>query len=544
MRFPRTLNLLPLTVFALFLTTLAYADFQAGQNAYDRGDYELALNEWLPLAEQGQADAQVFLGFLYENGQGVPQDYVQAADWYRKAAEQGQPGAQYNLGLLYHIGQGVPQDYAQAAAWFRKAAAQGQPLAQYNLGFLYNHGQGVPQDYVQARKWYRKAAAQGYALAQNNLGTLYNHGQGVPQDYAQAAKWYRKAAAQGQPLAQNNLGALYNHGQGVPQDYAQARKWYRKAAAQGQPGAQNNLGVLYANGWGVSQDYVQAHMWFNLAAVQGQEDARETKEQIAKGMTAEQIAEAQQLAHEWKAKPLQFSKYTLELKKNNTLIHLQGGLGLGVSDDVNELLATHSDVNGIILDSQGGWIHEGRKLVDLISFYGLNTYSLQGCYSACTTAFIAGKKRLLSPSANLGFHQYHVPDFKNIQTDVNIKKEEEQDRKFFQHQDVSAEFLEKLFNTSFDDLWYPPVEEMLTAQVIHGLVNPSDITPIQYGNWSSSDIEKTLLDMPTFHTIKKYDPSTFKKIIDTMDAQVKKGAWVILFYGVKSWHVEQGLFNI
>jgi uncharacterized protein len=63
------------------LSTPAQADFQEGMNAYKRDDYATALREWRPLAEQGDADAQFALGQLYANGQGVPQDYVQARQW-------------------------------------------------------------------------------------------------------------------------------------------------------------------------------------------------------------------------------------------------------------------------------------------------------------------------------------------------------------------------------------------------------------------------------------------------------------------------------
>jgi len=70
MRLPRTPHLLPLTVFALLLTTLAHADFQTGKDAYNRGDYVTTLKEWQPLAEQGDAGAQVSLGTLNHFGQG------------------------------------------------------------------------------------------------------------------------------------------------------------------------------------------------------------------------------------------------------------------------------------------------------------------------------------------------------------------------------------------------------------------------------------------------------------------------------------------
>ncbi|MGO9272966.1 MAG: tetratricopeptide repeat protein [Terriglobia bacterium] len=124
-------------------------------------------------AANGDAAAQCGLGMMYNGGQGVPQDYAQAATWWRKAAEQGNAEAQFMLGTLYDMGQGVPQDYTQAVAWFRKAADQGKAAAQWSLGALYDMGQGVPQDYTQAVAWFRKAAEQGYADAQKKLAAFY-----------------------------------------------------------------------------------------------------------------------------------------------------------------------------------------------------------------------------------------------------------------------------------------------------------------------------------------------------------------------------------
>src|SRR5438270_12416857 len=74
-------------------------------------------------AERGHAKAQFALGYLYYNGQGVPQDYPEAAQWYRRAAEQGHPEAQGALGALYAQGHGVPQDAVQAHVWVNLAAA-------------------------------------------------------------------------------------------------------------------------------------------------------------------------------------------------------------------------------------------------------------------------------------------------------------------------------------------------------------------------------------------------------------------------------------
>jgi len=223
-----------------------------------------------------------------------------------KKAEEGDASAQSNLGFMYHSGEGVPQDYREAAKWFRVAAEQGNADAQNNLAVMYDKEQGVPQDYREAAKWYRAAAEQGLSVAQRSLGFMYHEGQGVPQDYKEAAKWYRAAAEQGLSVAQNSLGVMYQGGLGVPQDYKEAAKWFRAAADQGHAFAQLNLGIMYENGLGVPQDYILAHMWFNLAASDRTDEGRETaakyRDSIAEKMTSEQIAYAQRLARLWKPK--------------------------------------------------------------------------------------------------------------------------------------------------------------------------------------------------------------------------------------------------
>ena len=92
--------------------------FDKGLAAVKSGDFETALREWTPLAEQGHIFAQFNVGLMYDKGDGVPQDYKTAAKWYTLAAEQGHIFSQLNLGLMYLKGQGVLQDYKTAVKWF------------------------------------------------------------------------------------------------------------------------------------------------------------------------------------------------------------------------------------------------------------------------------------------------------------------------------------------------------------------------------------------------------------------------------------------
>lgn len=92
--------------------------------AYDRADFRSALGAWLPLAEQGDPEARVIVGEIYERGLGVDPDFDAAARWYRLAADEGSRRAQINLGHLYEQGLGVSQDPQAAVDWYRRAAGR------------------------------------------------------------------------------------------------------------------------------------------------------------------------------------------------------------------------------------------------------------------------------------------------------------------------------------------------------------------------------------------------------------------------------------
>jgi len=171
-------------------------------------------------------------------------DFAEAVRWYRLAANRGDATSQLNLGFMYDEGKGVPENNVEAARWYRKAAEQGLAIAQSNLGHLYTTGEGVPKSNLAAVRWYRQAADQGYAEAQYNLGVMYDNGEGVPENDAEAVKWYRLAAEQDNADAQLNLGAMYAEGEGVPDNYVEAYKWWSLAAAQGVHSAAGNRDII------------------------------------------------------------------------------------------------------------------------------------------------------------------------------------------------------------------------------------------------------------------------------------------------------------
>lgn len=100
---------------------VAAQSLEEAEFAYERGDYTQAARLFSPLAEQGVASAQFYLGLMHEKGRGVRQDYSTALVWFRKAAGQGYPGPQNNLGLMYERGRGVRKDVIRALMWYTVA---------------------------------------------------------------------------------------------------------------------------------------------------------------------------------------------------------------------------------------------------------------------------------------------------------------------------------------------------------------------------------------------------------------------------------------
>ncbi len=103
-----------------------FEQYEAGLAAYLNRDYATALETWRPLAqrETESSAAQLFLGFIYANGLGLPADPAAAAEWYGRAAKQDNMLAQIRLGFMYRRGEGVAQDPIQAYLWAALAARQ------------------------------------------------------------------------------------------------------------------------------------------------------------------------------------------------------------------------------------------------------------------------------------------------------------------------------------------------------------------------------------------------------------------------------------
>jgi hypothetical protein len=159
---------------ALLAGSASAGEVDAGAAAYGRGDYASALAVWLPLAQHGDVAAELRVGQMLRDRQGVRwRDFEGAAAWFRRAAAQGSVEAQYALGRLHYEGFLVPRNTWEMEAMLRAAAAQGDARAELTLGVIYEYGLGdIEFDYTAALMWYELAASHGVAELDGKIAKL------------------------------------------------------------------------------------------------------------------------------------------------------------------------------------------------------------------------------------------------------------------------------------------------------------------------------------------------------------------------------------
>lgn len=146
----------------------AAADVKAGVEAWSRGDYATAIDQWRPLAIAGDADAQFNLAQAYKLGRGVTLDPALAESWFRKAALQGHVQAQDNYGLALF----QANKKADALPWLEKSVARGEPRTQLVLGTMLFNGDAVPRDYPRAYALMSRASTSGLQSASQTLAQM------------------------------------------------------------------------------------------------------------------------------------------------------------------------------------------------------------------------------------------------------------------------------------------------------------------------------------------------------------------------------------
>jgi hypothetical protein len=212
--------------------------------------------------------------------------------------------------------------------------------------------------------------------------------------------------------------------------------------------------------------------------------------------------------------------YHLNLLRDGTELELSGGMPFGTTKAVEKALDAAPAVRVIQLNSIGGRISEANALFQLIKKRNLYTYPSISCVSACALAFLAGREKYLGEGGRLGFHSASIGGkgsavFEGINDDIRAQ---------LQAQGIPKSFINHALSTAPQDMWYPTQKELLQAKVIDAVVDPRYFGLSSVVHWRDAHtIEQSLLKVPPFAALARYDPTNYAKILKILVSDIKAG---------------------
>ncbi len=234
-----------------------------------------------------------------------PPDWAGAHQAFLTAAEAGSPTAMSYLGWIYEQGHGVPADGERAAHWYAQAARAGALDYALKLGWMYLGGKGVAADRQQSEYWFEYAIAANYTPARIALASVLLAdalGGKATARVFEARDLLTTALEQDNPLAAFFLARLYLEGIGdQPRDDQRGAHYAKISAEHGNAQMQGWLAVLYFSGRGVKKDLITAAMWAELAAANGDRFGEQVRRALQSRLTPEQLETAQHRAQAWTA---------------------------------------------------------------------------------------------------------------------------------------------------------------------------------------------------------------------------------------------------
>jgi hypothetical protein len=216
----------------------------------------------------------------------------------------------------------------------------------------------------------------------------------------------------------------------------------------------------------------------------------------------------------------QFEAARITVLRDGTEIAFEGGINHGALDELTRILDATPNIKTIHLTSGGGRIAEGRRIGAEIARRGLDTFVHTECSSACTAAFLGGKRRWLAKDARLGFH---TPDIPGVTGELRASLVADEEQALLKS-GLPTWFVGKVLSTSPDDIWYPSTTELRTANVITDIANPDDFaTPTSSTPAIREDSIRELLKSPPYSAIREIDPLTFDELAGSMYASARQG---------------------
>jgi hypothetical protein len=241
---------------------------------------------------------------------------------------------------------------------------------------------------------------------------------------------------------------------------------------------------------------------------------------VTAATTVPQIVEsANILAGDTKLPP-----YEIRVLPGGNEVEFSGGIRAGSEKDLERVLIAVPQVKVLHVNSMGGRIHEAERMAELVRKRGLTTYTSEQCLSAATLVFIAGKERVVSSRAKIGFHQAWVPGM----TESQRRASDQALRQTMLLAGVSDDFITHVLETSHSSMWYPTIQEMRRAGVItsESFGERFAVSGVLLRSSSPEDIDRDWSARPGFRAIKEVEPDAYWTMVKAVSTAIQSGKTV------------------
>lgn len=160
-----------------------------------------------------------------------------------------------------------------------------------------------------------------------------------------------------------------------------------------------------------------------------------------------------------------YEPFVLTTDDSGRTVVIEGDINWHHYTALKAALAEPNSINWVRLHSEGGLVFAARAIASIVMEHSLSTYSDLACYSACTLVFVAGKERLLSSQARLGFHQYSVESPVDLVA-VDPLRAQQTDQDYLLGRGIATEFVDDVFQSGPDTMWFPDRDVLVRAKVI------------------------------------------------------------------------------
>jgi hypothetical protein len=210
----------------------------------------------------------------------------------------------------------------------------------------------------------------------------------------------------------------------------------------------------------------------------------------------------------------------LHILNHGTEVEVAGGMSFGTTEALKTILDATPTINTVQLNNIGGFIAEGERIGQLISARGLSTFTARECVSACLLAFMGGNKRYLGSKGRLGFHEASVA---GVGGEV-AKEGTERFRRVLLERGVPSAFVDRALTTAPSGMWYPTIDELLSAHIITSVVDERDYAMTGVSDWRDrSKLEADFAKTPLFAALKRAEPAAYENLKEIYISGVQGG---------------------